>query len=61
MVERAHVLRFIKMVEAGLLKLGEKAGLTQINHFRLDDVDEAIKVAAAQPGFGSITVLDLEM
>jgi NADPH:quinone reductase-like Zn-dependent oxidoreductase len=61
MVERAHVLRLIKMLEAGLLKLGEKAGLTQINHFRLDDADEAIKVAAAQPSFGSITVLDLEM
>jgi threonine dehydrogenase-like Zn-dependent dehydrogenase len=42
----------IKMLETGVLKLGEKAGLTNVGVFPLEEWSKAFDAAEANPGWG---------
>ena len=57
MYTRDDVKEMIKMVETGVLKLGESAGLRVVGKFALDDWDEAFTVAADQAGPGLSTLI----
>ncbi|KAL4934979.1 hypothetical protein BDV06DRAFT_234841 [Aspergillus oleicola] len=57
MYERRHVVQFIQMVEAGLLPLGEKAGIVYTEEFSLEEADKALKAAEMLTGWGGHVVL----
>ena len=57
MYEREDINLMIKMVEAGLLKLGEKGGIKVAGKFGLDDWDNAFTCAAANNVMGALTVI----
>ena len=57
MYDRAHIIQIIKMVEAGILKLGKGMGVTETQRFGLDSIDEALKAAGMLTGWGSHVVL----
>ncbi|KAG9057380.1 hypothetical protein FS842_007081 [Serendipita sp. 407] len=52
MYERASVLKLVAMVEAGLVKLGKKAGVEVIGAYGLEDAEKALDLAEANAGFG---------
>ncbi|KAI9875681.1 MAG: hypothetical protein M1830_008120, partial [Pleopsidium flavum] len=52
MYDREAVRALIKMVEVGLLRLGERAGLKVIGKFALEDWDSAFTAAEENPGMG---------
>ncbi|GES56887.1 isopropanol dehydrogenase [Aspergillus terreus] len=56
MYSREHVERLVKMVEAGVLPLGEKAGVSQTEEFGLAAAEDALKVAAERSGWGGHVV-----
>jgi D-arabinose 1-dehydrogenase-like Zn-dependent alcohol dehydrogenase len=55
MYERADIEGLIRLVEAGILKVGKKAGLDMFGPYRLDQIQEAISMAEANGGWGSLT------
>jgi len=57
MYEREHTVRLIKMVEAGLLPLGEKVGFRTAARFGLDQIEEAMDVAEKESGWGTQVLL----
>lgn len=57
MYTRAQVKQFIKLVEAGSLKLGKASGVKVLGPYSLDTLDEALKVSAANPRWGTQVVL----
>ena len=58
MYSRDMVVRFIKMVEKGNLKLGEEAtGMRTVGKFGLDRVYEAIELAGKEKGWGNQVLL----
>lgn len=58
MYSRDMVVRFIKMVEKGNLKLGEEAtGMRIVGKFGLDRVYEAIELAGRERGWGNQVLL----
>ncbi|MCJ1474907.1 hypothetical protein MMC13_003567 [Lambiella insularis] len=57
MYERVDIKSLIKMVEAGLLKLGEKAGVKVSGKFGLDDWEMAANTAAENAGMGMQTLI----
>jgi len=52
MYERDAIKRLIKMVESGLLKLGEAGGLKVVGPFALEDWEEAFDQAEKNAGWG---------
>ena len=58
MFEREDVDRLIAMTEAGLIKLGDKAGLKVAGVFGLEDWEEAFEVAGSNSGRGVYAVFD---
>ncbi|KAL2863200.1 putative isopropanol dehydrogenase [Aspergillus lucknowensis] len=52
MYSRDQVMRLIQMVEAGLLPLGEKAGVTETQVFGLEEAGQALEAAAKLTGWG---------
>ena len=58
MYSRHMVVRLIKMIEKGNLKLGEEAtGMRTMGKFGLDRIDEAIEMAAREKGWGKQVLL----
>ncbi|OTB09359.1 hypothetical protein M426DRAFT_256491 [Hypoxylon sp. CI-4A] len=49
---RDQALAFIKMIETGTLKLGEKAGFTTKGIFKLEEWEAALECAATEAGAG---------
>lgn len=58
MFDRQDVLSLIKLVEAGLLKVGSEGGLLKLEKFGLHDFEKALDAAEANPGWGQLTVLE---
>ncbi len=56
MFEREDVKGMIKMVENGVLKLGEGAGMRIVGKFELEDWDEAFTAAEKNAGIGETAV-----
>jgi D-arabinose 1-dehydrogenase-like Zn-dependent alcohol dehydrogenase len=54
MFEREHVEDIIKLVESGLLPLGQKAGCELVGTFGLQQGNEALKFAQGKSGVGKI-------
>ena len=52
MYDREYIRALIKMVEIGVLKLGEGAGCKTIGKFELEDWKTAFDTAAENPGMG---------
>ncbi|KAL4948733.1 isopropanol dehydrogenase [Aspergillus filifer] len=57
MYDRKHVVQFLRMVEAGLLPLGDKAGVVHTEEFGLEEIGQALEAAAKLTGWGSHVVL----
>ncbi|GME34883.1 putative quinone oxidoreductase [Neofusicoccum parvum] len=57
MCTREQAINLIKMVESGVLQLGEKRGLRLVGKFSLEDWEEAFKAAAKHAGAGETVIL----
>lgn len=57
MFDREALAALIKMVELGVLKVGESAGVRVVGKFGLEDWDQAFTVAAHNSGLGLITLI----
>jgi len=57
MYSRDMVVRFIKMIEKGNLKLGQEAGVTTVGTYGLDGIREALDVAKKESGWGKQVIL----
>ena len=57
MYDRADIHLMIKMIEAGVVKLGEKGGTKVVGQFGLDDWDDAFTTAAANNVMGAQTLI----
>ena len=57
MFERTDIKSMIKMVENGVLKLGQSAGFRITGQFGLEDWDKAFTAAEKNAGLGEITVI----
>ncbi|KAJ7507126.1 alcohol dehydrogenase [Mycena galericulata] len=57
MCDREQIWRFIKLVEGGLLKLGERGGIEILGSWQLDEWEPAFKKAADNSTFGSVVVI----
>ena len=57
MFEREDIRGMIKMVENGVLKLGESAGVRIVGKFGLEDWDEAFTAAEKNAGMGECTLI----
>ncbi|OOF94678.1 hypothetical protein ASPCADRAFT_208337 [Aspergillus carbonarius ITEM 5010] len=57
MYERPQIQELIRMVESGVLKLGEAIGVKQAAEFGLESIDEALEAAGRLTGWGSHVVL----
>ena len=52
MYDREYIKALIKMMEIGILKLGESAGIKTVGKFALEDWNRAFDAAAENPGMG---------
>jgi hypothetical protein len=58
MYDRHMVVQMIKMIEKGNLKLGEEGtGVKTVGKFRLEEIEEALKLAKNESGWGKQVVL----
>jgi len=58
MYDRYMVVQMIKMIEKGNLKLGEEGtGVKTVGKFRLEEIEEALKLAKNESGWGKQVVL----
>lgn len=57
MYERSDIPDLFKLIEHGMLKLGEASGIEQPRTFRLEEWEEAFDVAAEESGFGKAVVI----
>ena len=57
MFEREDIRRMIKMVENGVMKLGESAGVKIVGTFGLDEWDKAFTAAEKNAGMGETTLI----
>ena len=57
MFEREDIKSMIKMVENGVMKLGESAGLKIVGKFGLEDWDKAFTAAEKNAGVGEMILL----
>ncbi|KAI9640387.1 hypothetical protein NHQ30_011132 [Ciborinia camelliae] len=53
MYDREMVVRMIKMIEKGNLKMGDGAGMKIIGKYGLDEIDEAMEIAKNETGWGN--------
>lgn len=58
MYEREDALRVIKLAEAGILKLGKEVGCEVVGTFKLEEVEEGLKTAAANHKGGKMTIIE---
>ncbi|KAE9387310.1 GroES-like protein [Gymnopus androsaceus JB14] len=56
MYSRAQILNFIKLIDSGLLPLGQKAGLTVRGKFGLEEWKEAFEVASLAGTEGTVVI-----
>jgi hypothetical protein len=58
MYDRHMVAQMIKMIEKGNLKLGEDStGVKTAGKFGLDEIEEALKLAKKESGWGKQVIL----
>ena len=57
MYDREYIKALIKMVDIGLLKLGESAGIKTVGLFDLEDWRNAFDAAAENPGMGTQSLI----
>ena len=57
MYNREDIGALIKMIEIGVLKLGEHEGVKIVGKFGLDEWENAFAVAAENPGMGKQTLI----
>ena len=57
MFEREDIKRMIKMVENGMMKLGESAGIKIVGKFGLEDWDKAFTAAEKNAGMGEMALI----
>ena len=58
MYDRDMVVRFIKMIEKGNLKLGKDgAGVETVGKFGLDQIQEAVEMAKEKAAWGPQVIL----
>ena len=57
MFEREDIKSMIKMVENGVMKLGESAGLKIVGKFGLEDWDDAFAAAEKNAAMGETVVI----
>lgn len=57
MYERRDIADLFKLVEHGMLKLGEAGGIERPKTFPLEQWAEAFDVAAEESGFGKAVVI----
>ncbi|KAA8570099.1 hypothetical protein MFRU_005g02410 [Monilinia fructicola] len=57
MYDREMVVRMIKMIEKGNLKMGGDAGVRTIGKYGLDRIDEAMEIAKNETGWGRQVLL----
>ena len=57
MFEREDYKGMIKVVEIGVLKLGERAGLRIVGKFMLEEWDKAFTAAEKNAGIGESTLI----
>ena len=57
MFEREDIKRMIKMVENGMMKLGESAGMKIVGKFGLEDWDKAFTAAEKNAGMGEMVLI----
>ena len=57
MYDREYIKALIKMMEIGILKLGESAGIKTVGKFALEDWNRAFDAAAENPGMGMQTLI----
>ena len=56
MYTRDDILSMIKLVESGILKIGERAGTKVAGKFGLEEWEEAFKTASEKTGVGEVVV-----
>ncbi|KAK2762769.1 hypothetical protein FQN54_000943 [Arachnomyces sp. PD_36] len=59
MYERSDVRGLIKLVESGAMKLGKSGGMEVVGQFKLEEFDQAGKMAEENPEAGKITLMSL--
>lgn len=57
MYEREDIRSLIRMVEVGVLKLGERGGVKVVGKFGLEDWEQAFDMAAENAGMGLQTLI----
>lgn len=58
MYDRHMVVQMIKMIEKGNLKIGEEGtGMKTVGKFGLDGINEALKLAKSESGWGKQVIL----
>ena len=57
MYEREDVRGVIKLAETGVLKFGESGGAETVGRYPLEEWEEAVDIAAKNPGVGKTVLL----
>ena len=58
MYDRHMVVQMIKIIEKGNLKIGEEGtGMKTVGKFGLDGINEALKLAKSESGWGKQVIL----
>ena len=57
MFEREDIKRMIKMVEKGMMKVGESEGMKIVGKFGLEDWDKAFTAAEKNAGMGEMALI----
>ena len=57
MYERDDIEALVKMIEIGVLKLGEKDGVKHVGTFKLENWEKAFDAAAENSGIGRVVVI----
>ncbi|KAH7081314.1 alcohol dehydrogenase [Paraphoma chrysanthemicola] len=60
MCERADVKHLVRMVENGILKIGERGGVKSVGEYGFEDWEEAFEVASKEAGWDSAVILRAE-
>ncbi|KAF2030983.1 alcohol dehydrogenase [Setomelanomma holmii] len=60
MCQRADVKSLVRMVEAGILKVGERGGVKTVGEYGFKDWEEAFEVASKEAGWDAAVVLRAE-
>ncbi|KAH7091478.1 alcohol dehydrogenase [Paraphoma chrysanthemicola] len=60
MYERADLKHLVRMVENGILKIGERGGVKTVGEYGFGDWEEAFEVASKEAGWDSAVILRAE-